>query len=228
MTPPRKQLLVAVEAGIWHAVDARDAIHAGPWQRAICGGVALTWPPLTPSARLARGPHQVETATWSPLAYPVSIDPCPGCWWQAVADGVVPEAPLIDWMGPAAGGVCNALRDGRHLDAGETPDPLADDADTVQLLTRAAEHRPAGVWHEACTGGDCDHDPGTCPHDWRCRPCSVLTGGWHGEWEGRVRGECAIDAPCEVLTTIAAAAGVTRAELYQLIDTTPGLAPASA
>jgi hypothetical protein len=70
-------------------------------------------------------------------------------------------------------------------------------------------HTPRILLPEDCADNHCDHDrddDGQCPRPdaaLGCAACSVVAGGWAGEWQGQFTTECTITAPCEVLRGIA-------------------------
>ncbi|PZS30209.1 MAG: hypothetical protein DLM59_11525 [Pseudonocardiales bacterium] len=79
----------------------------------------------------------------------------------------------------------------------------------IEVLAHATAHRPVLLLPEECGDGECDHQRCTGTDGvLACPACSLLAGGWAGEWEGQYQPECTIAAPCQVLTTLAASYGI--------------------
>ncbi len=147
---------------------------------------------------------------------PVTYSPCQPCAWiVAAAGGMAALQVEAARLGPTSDELDRLAR--------LLPDPLLavnackailaefeDDDEpgnpaTLQLLATIAAHAPALLVSEECGDGDCEHDEGTCPSSTvACIACSLVVGDWAGEWQGQLRPECTVKAPCAVLLALAA------------------------
>jgi hypothetical protein len=209
------EYVIGVHQG-WHAIHRpalEYAIGTEPHliAAAVCGV----------SARVTK--HGVyDRAEW-----PVSGAPCPECAWHvAIATRSVErelllitpddrEAAVLARCGVTpltAVTVCRAI-----LAAADDPAHPA----VIRQLAAASAHRPGLAVSEACAEGECEHreaeaeDLGQheqCSYPEAtavCWECSLLSGSWAGEYEGRLLGECTVRAPCSVLSALAAYYGLT-------------------
>jgi len=209
------EYVIGVHQG-WHAIHRpalEYAIGAEPHliAEAVCGV----------SARVTK--HGVyDRAEW-----PVSCAPCPECAWHvAIATGsmerelllITPddrEAAALARCGVTpltAIAVCRAI-----LAAADEPAHPA----VIRQLAAATAHRPGLAVSEACGEGECEHhrtaledldELGPCNYPDAaavCWECSLLSGSWAGEYEGRILAECTVLAPCGVLSALAAYYGLT-------------------
>lgn len=78
----------------------------------------------------------------------------------------------------------------------------------TQLLALASRHLPAVSVCEECLDfgiHNAHDDTSICPaQSVFCPACTPAAGQWAGEWEGTLLSECLVEAPCSVLTTLAA------------------------
>jgi hypothetical protein len=134
---------------------------------------------------------------------PVSNDPCHICAFTVAAAGGMPALQAeVDRLPAFAADICRAIL--------TEPDWEPRGPASIQLLAKVAAHAPALRLREECADRDCEHEGGICPSDGAvCAACSLLAGDWAGEWQGQLREECTIPAPCAVLLALAKYAGVT-------------------
>ena len=183
------EFLTGIGSGDWHAIpkDALAYALEGPAYSvafAACGELVRV------AAKY--GAYNRDTT-------PVTYHPCQPCAWTVAAEGGMPSIDAeIGRLPSLAGDTCRAIL-GR-TDADYEPDHPA----TIQLLATVAAHAPVDLVSEECAEGDCDHADGQHPSSTvACLACSPVTGDWAGEWEGRLRPECIINAPCAVLLALA-------------------------
>lgn len=153
---------------------------------------------------------------------------CPACVWTVAirgTDGALDdELARLRANGPAE----RAEHTARGLDPDLCADlatavlAAADRSDdgyeldhphTVALLAAITTHRPTTIVDGDCAEQGCDHDERAdeqaCPViGLVCSACSLQSGGWAGEWEGRYEPECTVAGPCSVLTALADHYGV--------------------
>ncbi|MBS1694490.1 MAG: hypothetical protein JST91_19925 [Actinobacteria bacterium] len=146
--------------------------------------------------------------------------PCHDCVWilalhrGTVADDLdVARPDAVDAAAIAAAGIDPHL--GTNLLTAIAGDPalvrshhrLAPTHQT-QLLAHARRHLPAVSVCEECLDfgiHNAHDDTSTCPAQTIfCPACTPAAGQWAGEWEGTLLSECIVEAPCSVLTTLAA------------------------
>jgi hypothetical protein len=184
--------LTGIGSGDWHAIKAEAMTYAltGPAYSvafAACGELV----------RVAE-----KYGTYDRGTQPVMFSPCQPCAWTvAVAGGSPALEAEIGRLPTAAVEACRAIlaRIGDEEAGVEWDDP-----ETIQLLATVAAHAPVDLVGEACADGDCEHPEGECPSSaTACLACSVTAGDWAGEWEGRLRPEGTIKAPCAVLLALA-------------------------
>ena len=198
------QYLTGVHSG-WHAI-AKDALqYAAVMGLGAAGRVLIVPAECGTLVRLAPkyGIYKRDTL-------PVTYDPCPECAWAVAlaTGGVDREIALIspDEQESAAlarlghdpllpGLLCRAV-----LAAAEDPSGPA----VIRQLAAITRHRPGLTCAEECADGGCGHQPCTYPGSQAvCWTCSLRTGGEAGEWAGHLMEECAVTAPCGVLTALA-------------------------
>ncbi|MGD9526426.1 MAG: hypothetical protein AB7I38_11700 [Dehalococcoidia bacterium] len=167
----------------WHAADSVRPPAVGGWllRYSACGA------PVRVAAKY--GPYMAAN-----LPGPV----CAACmWWAAVRSGTVTDAiiRLPDLVRPLAERIVACADD----DGYEVDHPR-----TVQLLAAITAHASAPLVDVDCAERGCEHGDDECPiTGWGCDACSLVAGGWAGEWEGTYLPESVVEAPCSVLTTLA-------------------------
>jgi hypothetical protein len=209
---PDVPFLTGVGSGNWHAIpkDSLDCCGDG-WADSV------TFASCGELVRVAR-----KFGAYSRTTTPVLYHPCQICAWTAAAAGgeaalqaeadllrpTADELPKLARLVPdpfVAVNACRAIL-ARERDEDEAEHGL-DHPATIQLLATIAEHVPALLVSEECADGDCEHTGGACPPSAAaCLACSLVVGDWAGEWQGQVRPECTIKAPCAVLLALSAAA----------------------
>lgn len=203
---PVAVLLPALATGVsgtgWHAIERLYPPTGGPsLGMAVCG--------YTATVVSAFGAFDRDR--WAERA-------CPECAWRVAIrqDSVGAElAQLRDphtsdhnepggigRRGGYAARVAEAILTNTAAVAATSSGAVVEDDLTVQLLCTVTTHAPVRLVELHCAEAGCGHEPGACPTvGWACPACSVRTGGWAGEWEGRY--ELLIPGPCEVLRTLA-------------------------
>lgn len=147
---------------------------------------------------------------------------CPQCvWWEAIRTDTIPAA-IARLAGPPRRALAVALAEAILAAAENGGDGIGHPA-TVELLAAVSAHAGEALIAGDCVEDGCDH-PGeaACPITVvACRACSVIAGGWAGEWEGRYSVEATVETPCSLLTTMAAHYRIGSAlfEHAQLADT---------
>jgi hypothetical protein len=204
------QYVTGVSQGLWHAVHRGAlgyAIGVSPHRvaAATCGALV----------RVSK--HGVYDRTGPPVAY----SPCPACAWHvAIAAGSTGrELRLIspgDRESAAVArcgvtplitvAVCRAIL----AAAGDADCPEV----VVRQLAAATAHRPDLAVDADCLEGGCAHRPERLPAgearecdypgaEAVCWECSLRSGPWDGEYEGRLLEQCMVPAPCGVLAALA-------------------------
>ena len=196
------EYLTGVQDG-WHAI-APDALK---YAAATSNGVWIVPAECGALVRLAPkfGPYVRD-------ALPVMHAPCPPCAWSvAVATGGTDReiALILDDDGAAAAlrrlgldpelpaRLCRAI-----LAATSSGDPAGQAV--IRQLAAVSAHAPGLSVGEECAEGGCHHKPCSYPSSRPvCWACSLRAGEEAGEWAGSLMSECAVTAPCGVLTALA-------------------------
>jgi len=204
------QYVTGVSQGLWHAIHRGAPAHAigaspGRVAAATCGQLV----------RVSK--HGVYDRTEPPVAY----SPCPACAWHvALATGSAGRELLLVSPGERESAalarcgvtplitvaVCRAVL----AAAGDAPHPTV----VVQQLAAATAHQPDLAVDADCLEGGCAHRPELLPagETWECDypdaeavcwECSLRSGPWDGEYEGRLLEHCMVPAPCGVLAALA-------------------------
>ena len=189
---PDVPFLTGIGSGDWHAIpkDALAYALEGPAYSvafAACGQLV----------RVA-----AKFGAYNRGTTPVTYHPCQQCAWTVAAEGGMPAIEAeIGRLPSLAGDTCRAiLGRARNEDADYEPDHPA----TIQLLAAVAAHAPVDLVSEECADGECEHADGEHPSGAAaCLACSLVVGDWAGEWDGQLRPECIIKAPCAVLLALA-------------------------
>ena len=209
---PDVPFLTGVGSSNWHAIpkDSLAYCRTGPAD-------SVTFASCGELARVA-----TKYGAYNRATTPVLYHPCYVCAFTVAAAGgwsalqaeidrlrpTADELPRLGRLVPdpfAAVNACRAIlaREGDEDQAEHGPGHPA----TIQLLATIAEHVPALLVSEECGDGDCEHTGGACPSSTAaCIACSLVVGDWAGEWQGQLRPECTIKAPCAVLLALSAAA----------------------
>ncbi len=208
--------------GLWHAVErAQDA----PGQAAAADG-----PALLASAVCGATVRVTEFGVYDRVGFPVSCGPCPACAWAvAIATGSTERELLLLTPDDRTATALSRMDVDPYLTVevcravlAQCSDPDAEyeagDPPIVQVLGHATAHAPV-LW----VPEDCAEDPRACRHrpdgagpdgeDWQCDypeasagcgTCSLRSGPWAGEREGKVMDQCRVAAPCDALRALAA------------------------
>ncbi|WP_176470791.1 hypothetical protein [Mycobacterium avium] len=161
--------------------------------------------------------------TWGPYGREAADRygrPCHDCQWilalhrGTVADEFGAACPdAVDAAAIAAAGIdphlgpklLTAIAGDRALI--RSHHPLAPTHQT-QLFAHASRHLPAVSICEECLDfgiHNAHDDTSTCPaQSIFCPACTPAAGQWAGEWAGTLLSECLVEAPCSVLTALAA------------------------
>ncbi|UKD50810.1 hypothetical protein L3Q65_00510 (plasmid) [Amycolatopsis sp. FU40] len=216
--PPVAGVYVAgYGGGRVHALEPRRAAQA--CDRMRCGGslaVSVCGDPAGPmpgwGAFASGGP---------PSAGRRSLERCPFCAWALALDQRT-EAAELARLTPTGTDLdvltrllpeplitvklCEAI-----LNAAEDDGWDRDHPHILQLLGHATAHAPRILLPEECSVEGCDHDRagrtlacGGADAVLGCAVCSVVSGPWAGDGEGRYAEECNVPVPCGVLRTLAA------------------------
>ncbi len=148
-------------------------------------------------------------------------------WWEAIRTDTIPAA-IARLAEPPRRALAVALAEAVLAAAANGGDGV-DHPATVELLAAVSAHAGEALIAGDCVEDGCDH-PGddACPITVvACRACSVISGGWAGEWEGRYGVEATVETPCSLLTTMAAHYRIGSAlfEHAQLADALAVAAP---
>lgn len=130
---------------------------------------------------------------------------CSACgWWEAIRTNTI-GARVARLADAPRRGLAVALVEAVLADAEGPGGDGIDTPRTVELLAAVSAHAGQALIDEECAEAECIHEDRTnCPVvGVACDACSVICGGWAGEWEGRYRPEATVIAPCSVLTAMA-------------------------
>lgn len=213
-------------AGTWHAVPCRWAEPA--ITQAARTGSAATVPAACGQVAMIAPAH----GTYNRTQLPVAGRPCPACAWQlAIETGstgreialMIPGRRTADALARTGADPMLVSRICQAILAAASDDEHKYELDhpaVVQLLAYATAHQPVLLVAEACSSGECEGHAAevqrsefsagggaaSCEYpdaEAACGACSLLAGGWAGEWEGDPPPECTVAAPCGILTTLA-------------------------
>lgn len=211
--------------GVWHALgDPHPAL--GDAHRRVPGHLAV---PDVVTGMAGTSARSTLCGTVADVVRKVGLfDPdrrtqtCEQCvWWQAVRTNALPAA-IARLTGPPRRGLAVAVAEA-VLAAADSGGDGVDHPSTIELLAAVSAHAGEALIAGDCAEGGCDHpDVGNCPITVvACRACSVISGGWAREWEGRYASEATVTTPCSLLTTMAAyyRIGPGLFECAQLDDT---------
>ena len=204
--------MTGIWAGRWHAVEQIHPRRAGElreWGTALCGDVVTVsrHGMFVPDRWVGRECHRcvwtwaIRTDTladrYAHLSALATLDtPAAGqaalfTAWSLAAQ--VAQAVVAAQTGPAA-------------------DYELDHPYTVAVLAMVSAHAPLALIAADCAEGGCGHDVedgSGCPSvGSACRACSLVSGGWAGEWADRFLPEATIGAPCAVLRALAGHYGI--------------------
>lgn len=130
---------------------------------------------------------------------------CPSCAWSVALPlgptALAAEVTLLRsaGFGDLLAGIAVAVLAEREADG--TCDEVA-----TQLLATVSRHTPVELVDLDCAESGCEHpaDGVSCPTvGWACPTCSIRTGSWAGEWEGRYFEQCTVTSPCGVIAALA-------------------------
>jgi hypothetical protein len=189
--------------GIWHALGEPYPALASSSEPQP-GGMPSGGPAGT-SARWTLCGLVADVVRKAGVFDPDRYHACPTCgWWDAIRTDAIPGrvARLADGL---RRGLAVALAEAIVAEAGGPGGDGVDTPRTVELLAAVSAHAGQALVDEACAEAECEHpDRADCPVTVvACAACSVICGGWAGEWEGRYRPEATVTTPCSVLTTLA-------------------------
>ncbi len=210
--------------GVWHALgDPHPALgESTAGSRATVAVADVVTGMAGTSARSTLCGTVVDIVRKVGLFDPDRTETCPQCvWWEAIRTDTIPAAIAL-LAGPPRRGLAVAVVEA-VLAAADSGGDGVDHPSTVELLAAVSAHAGEALIAGDCAEGGCDHpDGGNCPITVvACRACSVISGGWAGEWEGRYASEATVTTPCSLLTTMAAyyRIGPGLFECAQLDDT---------
>lgn len=187
--------------GIWHALglaypDLGEATHPAPPNTGLAG----TFARATLCGRVAEVVRKL--GLFDPRRHPDTT--CQHCvWWEAIRTDMI-SATLARLGEPPSRGLAVALVEA-ILAAADTGGDGVDHPGTVELLAAVSAHAGESLIDAGCAEGCCDHpERSGCPITVvDCPACSVVTGGWAGEWEGRYLTEATVPVPCSRLRVMA-------------------------